>query len=822
MEPALRLLKNLITLVLVASVITLIGGLIYLNQIGFPGQYGDWVRKEFSKRGVEVKFDSLRFSPTQGLIATDAQFFTDPSAPEPSVTADYLSIDIDKALALRGQFELREIIVTGGRARLKLDEDELIASAINAEVTISENQRLQIRNATSLIEGLHVSLEADLDLPVKKDPADEEKKPPRNHKILRDALKELTLWKFPTTQPPKLSLQIRGDLQDLSHIRTEFEIEGNDLVRNNYALGSLSLRGEFFDNFASIDKIFLADDSGEVEGKADWNIKTKQGRFELTSSIDIKNFLSSSFDLEIMTDLTHLDPPHIQVQGEISQKPDQKLSIQTRGFADLGPFYFLEHRYDQLQTQFSWNDGDLYLQDLKITEKEHALIGDLLIKGDLVRYRVKSNLPLTAFSPFIKKDSPTDRIISRFQFGKESTLAVDLEGHLNRTHFKGVTAIGKMQSTKLRYRDIALHHLSSDFVLNPTKIEFSNIKTRLNDDAEKARLRFRGPPSEPITVDRVQVDLKSRITYVNNLQGTFWPSPIVRAFATQTASHLETNYRFHNPPTLTLTGAFSGYRDKPEDTHFLVTLRTTGQTDYPFLGRDLPTKDLRADITMKGRDLKVERLAFATLEGIAAGRIGVKIIPDAPDTYTGDIRWNDISFPSLSKVYRFDQVEKGTLLGRIQFSGAGSDLRRFNAKGGLELKDGDLVSLPVLGPLSPLMAGILGDKRMGYERAKNGQANFQIQKGVWKTENLIASSENITLTGNGWVDLKTLKMDMILRANVRGLLGIVALPLSPFQGLVQFRGTGQFTKPTWQNATFTAPQNDSDAIFKNPLKRIGR
>ena len=104
---------------------------------------------------------------------------------------------------------------------------------------------------------------------------------------------------------------------------------------------------------------------------------------------------------------------------------------------------------------------------------------------------------------------------------------------------------------------------------------------------------------------------------------------------------------------------------------------------------------------------------------------------------------------------------------------------------------------------------------MGYERAKNGQARFEIANGVWKTGNFLATSENIVLTGNGWVDLKTRNMDMTVRANVRGLLGIIALPLAPFQGLFQFQGSGQFTKPQWQAATFTAPvKGKIDPIFQ--------
>lgn len=822
MEFLFRFIKNLVITTLVLAGIGLVGGIIYLNQIGFPGIYGNWVRAELSERGVEIEFDSLRFSPRKGLIATNAKFFDQKEDITPVITANYISIDIDKSLAIRGQFELREIFISGGSATLEMEDsgDCIEAEKINAEIFLQEDGNIRIREAEFLVEGFAVKLDADLKLPTKKEPSEPK---PRNDQVLHTILRELALWKIPAEQPPIISLQLRGDLNDPAHIRTEFKIEANDLARNDYAINTIILHGELSDELAIVEKILLADDSGEAEGKADWNVRQRKGSFELNSSIDIKDFLKTCFDVEIMGDLNSDDPPFLNIQGEINQhddpdKPDHKtFSVKTSGFAELGPFHFLEHPYESLRTQFSWRDGDLYLQDLKVSAEERTLSGDLLMKGDLIQYRMKSDLPLAAFSPFIKKGSPTDKIIERFKFEKDSTLAVELEGHMNRTHFKDISATGSIQSTKLNYRGISLHELSSGFVINPEKIEFTSIRTQLDDREEEARLRFGGAASEPILTDRIQIDLKTRVTYISNLRGTFWPTPVVRAFAPKTAAHLLKNYRFHQPPSLTLTGAFTGYKDRPEDTHFLIALRTSGETGYPFLGKTLPVKDLRADITMKGLDLKIERLAFASLKGMAAGKVNVQIKPKLGTTYQGDIRWDQISFPELSKVYKFDEVEQGTLVGRIQFSGTGGNIKKFNAKGGLELKKGNLVALPVLGPLSPLMAGALDDKRMGYERAKNANAHFEIVNGIWKTEDFQAFSENITLTGNGWIDLDTKKMDITVRANVRGLLGIVAIPLSPFQGLLQFRGTGLFTDSKWQPAIFTSPKNgNKDAIFSKP------
>ncbi|MDB4294680.1 AsmA-like C-terminal region-containing protein [Akkermansiaceae bacterium] len=814
-----RILKNFIVTVMVIAVIGMIGGIIYLNQIGFPGKYGEWVRTELKERGLQIEFQSLRFSPRHGLIATEAEFFAQPGDEHPALTADYISIDIDKSFAIRGKFELRDIKIIGGTTYLPMQEgDEVLkAEDINATIFIQEDQRIRVRDATGMIEGVNIKLTADLKLP-KRD----EIKPPeergRSDHILRAILKELERWKIPADSPPELTFVLRGDLADPGGIHTEFDLEANDLVRNDYALGTFSLHGDLRSQLVTIDRILLADDTGEAEGQADWDLLKKSGRFDLSSNLRIKDFLKSCFGIEVMTKLDQEESPDIKVEGTIFQRDDQSISVKAMGQAFIGPFRFLDTTYTGLTSDFSWHDGDLFLQDLNMKHEKGAITGDFLMKGDDIRYRLRSNLPLTAFSPVIVEDSTTEKLLSRFLFMDDSVLALEVEGRMKRSDKRKWSASGRVHSTALSYRDISMHQLRSNFEITEEKIEFSQVEAIINDDAEEVRRRYGGSTSQPILTDLINIDRKSRVTTVSNLRGTFWPSPIVRAFAPKVATHLAKNYRFHEPPTLTLNGAFTGKREQPQDTAFNLMIRTKGKTDYPFLGRILPTTQMRADVTMRGLDLEIDRLAFATLEGVTGGRVTVQIDPQMT-RYQGEMQFDRISFPELSKVYKFDNVEQGTLAGKITFSGGGGNIRNFNARGSIGLKQGNLVSLPVLGPLSPLMAGVLGNKRAGYERAKDASASFIVKNGVWQSEDIVAESSSVVLTGDGWIDLATKKMDMTIRVNARGLLGIIAIPLTPFKGLFQFRGTGLFTDSNWEMSPFTKPRNGTgDVIFEKPRR----
>jgi len=141
-----------------------------------------------------------------------------------------------------------------------------------------------------------------------------------------------------------------------------------------------------------------------------------------------------------------------------------------------------------------------------------------------------------------------------------------------------------------------------------------------------------------------------------------------------------------------------------------------------------------------------------------------------------------------------------------------------NGKGLVGLEDGELFSVPIFGPLSPLVAGILADKRAGFQKAGDAFCTFTIRDGVLRTNDFKTATPSMVFTGDAKIDLPKLMIDMTMRMNARGLLGIITLPLRPFYGLFQFRGEGPLKKPTWENVMFTSPPEDQKDLLLNPPK----
>ncbi len=98
-------------------------------------------------------------------------------------------------------------------------------------------------------------------------------------------------------------------------------------------------------------------------------------------------------------------------------------------------------------------------------------------------------------------------------------------------------------------------------------------------------------------------------------------------------------------------------------------------------------------------------------------------------------------------------------------------------------------------------------------------------------EDLGTSTQSTVFLGSGWVDLVKQSLDLTIRMNFRGLMGVAEIPLKvielPFQalktiftgkevdGLKQFRGTGKLSSPDWRFTPFQELRDiKDDPAFK--------
>jgi hypothetical protein len=803
-------------------------GLVWLNEQGFGGEWGDRIAAELAERGIHADFREARFSPLQGIIVKGATIYHGDDRSRVFARIPELHIDIDRARAFRGELVLRKLVLQDtdmtipfatGTGKPAIAE----FSKLSGEVTIDRQGRLLLQNAHGLLAGMEFDLHAELDhfelgsIAGEARQADDQSR----SEFLQQILAELSRWSFPQSTPPKLDLRLAGNLSKPGTIRTAFTLEAEELSRQDYTMKDVVLSGNLLGRHLSVKRVFFSDGAGELEADADYGLRAREGRYTLSSSIHLARLLRTCFDHHGLDQMVSSQTPKIDAYGDFRIAPDGSFSAGAAGTVDLPRFRFLGSSFERLQSEFSWKEDSTFLRNLRVTHRDGELTGQVHIQGDTIKYRAKSTLPLSVLSPFVAETSGLARIIGNCEFGPKSTVLLETElGTIARSNLKEWHSRGRARFTNLSYRGVPFHSLSADYSISPIEHIYSKIEGRFDYSRHGPSRRHGTVSSALVRADRISHDRGARLTRIKNLRGTAWPGPVLRLFAPKAADHVENSYRFRKPPTFVSNGVV-GHKGAAALTDVKTSLKTHASTDYTFLKRELTLEKLTGQVRYRHRRVDATGLTFRVFNGPVGGNVTVRLKPGARSSYSGGLHWTRVRLAAIGKTFGFAKADQGYVTGRFDFSGVSGNIRTLDGTGALGLERGHLFYVPVLGPLSTILGGILGDKRASHEEARDASCTFAVRDGIFYTKDFHTSTPSTVFTGEGAIDLDRDTIDMTVRMNARGFLGLITLPLRPFNGLFQFSGKGPLSKPVWRSAPFESPPSGkNDPLFRKPSRAL--
>ena len=816
----------LLTTLIVVVIAGLLFGVWWINRNGFEGQWGDQVSTELANRGLHADFDSIRFSPIRGLIAKNVVIYGDESREHAFAKIPSLLIDIDRAQAVRGNLIFGKLVLADTKLSLPLPSAEhetrpLTLDELSAKITLDRQGRLLLERGKGRLGKLDFVLDVELDhfdlSSLGKSETEEEDN--KTGDLIDAIFSELANWQLPTSQPALLEVGLRGSLQDASNICTSFSFEAPRISRKNYTVKSVLMAGELHDPRLVIDQFEFSDESGQLTGRFDYHLKQQAGRYELTSAIQLSTLFRECFDINTLDDLTSKTAPKITAHGEITRKEDGSTEAVTQGRLQLQDFRFRDVPYQSLESKFSWRNEDLFLRDLSLKSHQGgALEGDLLIKGDDIRYKVTSDLPLASVIPLIEPDSGISRALSRVRFGQKSHAHLETSGWIQRSKKENWSVNGNIDLGDITFNDSALKSLKMDFTMSPDKSSFDNIESFFDYKDYPQYKQYGGGDNIAVEADKISFDRSTKLVNVVKLRGTAWTGPVLRLFNPKLANYVEKTYRAHAPPTFTANGIVDIVKPYKK-TNLKIPIRSAGTMEYTFLGKDLTFSKPSFDLQIRQDRVDIWNLAFNTFKGTSGGNLTFFIPPKKPVRFQGGFKWTRLHLADIGRTYGFEKAEQGLVTGRLDFSGTSGLTQTLNGQGNIGLENGHLFFVPVLGPLSAPLGEILGNKRSSHEEARNASCTFAITNGTIHTSDFLTSTPSSVFTGEGSIDLNRDVIDMTVRMNARGLLGLITLPLRPLNGLFQFRGTGPISDPRWRNSNFTSPsKGKDDPIFRKASK----
>ncbi len=811
-----RNLRTLVFLLIVSAVLTALGVLWWANHTGMPASWRSAVEQEIAKQGVYVKIGSLSYVPLRGVIAADVHVFSEPLRLREISRLERVILDFDKTKLASGSLQINKIELSHATLQLPIDPQNQASATLdvtdaNGTIFMPGDRHFEVRDAHGKIAGIDVTFNSRIIgyREDRKQPA-EDPNIGKRRELLAQIIKELGLWRFNEGQPPAIQISVEGDVNDRSSITAKLALQVKDMAKNGHKLDGLTAAADLTGDLLTVTMLRATDRRGVFEGHMDYDIQGREGRFDVSSSLEVPRLLTAWLGLPAIQEVAIRGRQILEAEGDFTVDGANVPQLRMTGHIRCEGLTLREIPFSAVQGAFAWRDGSLFIRDLRLTRPDGEAKGKAMIEWPLVRLALHSTLPVSVYRPFFI-GQPLELVLNDMTERDGAAVDVTLEGGFDADNKTAWAYTGSGTAKNLNYKGVPVNSADCKFSLNHQELDFYEGTVVFNYSKYALHKAFNGPEEGTAKVGRIRYDAPSKTVEVEDVRGLFWAAPMVRLFAPNVADTLE-QYRFHHPPELKGAGVVD---TTPQGRTVLnVAFSSDHPADYQFLGENLTLGQPRAQVTIHGERVTISNLKLEAFDGPVDAHIeylgGGKL--------AGEVSWTKLSIPALSSAYGFQMKCGGNVTGRLEFSLADGKVETMNGEGLLAVEKAELFAVPMFGPLTPLIGGVLNNDKVGFQHAKNAFCTFKIQNGILTSNDFQTSTTSLNFAGNGSVDMKAQTMDMTMRMNARGLLGIITLPLRPFTGLFQFQGTGPLKDTKWESMKFTSPPETQNEILLAPPK----
>ncbi|WP_395737911.1 hypothetical protein [Prosthecobacter sp.] len=857
------MLRFLRRLLLFSAASFLLAGSVYLTTASFHERWHGFVTGELAQHGVHLNFEHLTINPFGGLVAEGVKVFDDARKQHVVAAVDRLNLDVDFASLVEGRVKIDGMELLHASVALPVDPDNPERTVIKLKDlsarAMLEGRRLDIRHAEGLLsDGLQIIVSGVVELPRPDESqqsmsAQDRLNAMREHRVkIQQGLDWLARFRAPHV--PTLNVKVSGALERLDELKAELLFQADGLVFEDYVWKELVAEAEYDGGFIDLKRLHLRDHLGTMDATATWRFGAEHLRFRLTSSADLPGLARAFFSSEQLREVVFYEAPHLALEGSIFlNKPaaEDFLPAEVTGRLDCGRFGSRGEVFNSLSLTLGATREGLFVRDALLKHKTGTL------GADVMKHRTqgfKCNLALrmdpNVFLPFIAGPK-TREIIQRFRFDDTSQIDVHLACAGPSTNLRECPSSGHGVLRRFRYKDVAFESAEMDLALFGDIQNYANVRVQRPDGPVRADLVF------------VNDDDDEKWLRLVNVHASADASGVVRAFAPKVADQIA-QYRFSAGTDVVANGTI-GFKNNPQRNDYRVTFKNPvggahyvlWNEDYPinapngevhivgsmlnfdFSGRlfgdtlnakgavnltpgvrgyDVEVRAGRFPYSVFGRKLPFEdvRAEVRNREGIARIDVAADVLGGdmtlrgnlndnrEPSTYDGELRMNALSFQRFAQVYSPGNESVGDISGHFKFTGRMNDWKALKGGGALIIVNGNLLALPVLGPLTPIIGAFLPTKIKGYNVAKRADCTFEVADGFIVSENVEAESSAFRIFSRGNVDFIRDDIDFNAEVRLRGL-GILLFPVTQ---LLAYKGSGTIGDTKWSPRIFGGGNKD--------------
>jgi hypothetical protein len=478
-------------------------------------------------------------------------------------------------------------------------------------------------------------------------------------------------------------------------------------------------------------------------------------------------------------------PPLIQAQGslrvplplreEINWEREVMPTVAAQGEFQIGKCAYRSVPFDSARAPFTFSNSVFRMPELVVTRPEGSARGAYSSKPLLKEFhwKLQSNIDPKILRPLFAETNVM-RAFDMVEFSTPPKISAEIAGHWR--DLDRLSGFAEVAATNFAVR-------GQQVTFGKTFVAYTN-----------QVLEFLNPfvmrQQETGTAARIAIDIGQKKILFTNVHGNLNPY-IVTAAIGKSASQAIAPYEFAIPPDVKLNGVLDIKRGGWEDDmHFSVN-------GGPMFWKPFHAQKVGGQIHWAGRTVFLSDM-FANLHNGQAKGDAKFDFGKKGAQFSFKTQWSDIDLRSLMTDFspKTNRLE-GTLRGELQITSANTaDIKSWNGRGLMELKDGLIWDIPVFGIFSPIMNGFMPGA--GNSRAREASASYIITNSVIHTVDLQIHASAMRMQFDGTIDFdKNLKgrMEAEILRDVPAIGLVISKLLWPVTKIFEYRITGTLQEP---------------------------
>ena len=738
-----------------------------------------------------VSIGRVLFNPKRGFILDRLQIHDLTPAQRLIVSANRIAVSVNMDSLLRRSPRLERIFLRDATLDIPLgpsEEPRLRLDHVRGLIICPPSQ-FRLSSATFEVAGVKVSVAGTFLNPQKFSPKPVSSEGPGKTAQTIEAIQHEVQSVHWSGEKPTITIQAGGDLGDSESLRVDrAELQAGPGEWHGARFQRIGLALHYQDRKLTLDRLVMDDGSGifQAAGKADFG--EKNSFLEFSGALGGSVLPTLLLSHKKASDWICRDPIHLEGNFSANWLSGKPVLGGIARF-NTGHFGYRGVICDSLSAGVALREGKFLVRDLHASGEAGIIDLDLMLAPGDNRVRLKAALFPAKFTPMT--GGKTREAFEAMDF--KDPLQISFEGGTPVLDPLQLQGNGSLELGKAAMRGAWIDRLSSKFRAANGAVTFRDILVRMGEASGRGEFVY---------------DYKNWEGLFPKVQSSLDPVQLMTWIDPRIAESLRA-YRFIKPPNLRLTGKV-GLKD-PQKNDLHIELNAPAGLGYTLIGKDLPFGSTSGLVHLKGQKVLVDLPKSRLFGGGVALKADVSVAP-GDSRYGASVHLEKVDFKTLAMLYFGYGESSGSLTADYAFSAVGGDDHAMTGKGNLLIENGNVLAMPIFGPLSLLLNEIIPG--FGYQNARQATTDFTVENGAITTRNLLIQGKGFNMIGNGTIYYLDDKMSMNMRLNAQGLPGLVLFPVSK---IFEYESVGSAKHPKWRPKLL--PKGSSSQSTESPTQQ---